>query len=193
MSKMKKCIPIVVFLLFIAVGISKAEPTPTVSYLMNTPVSMLDFGMFKLNTLLNDESAKLMISKTKPTIGVDYDWDSNRIKIIILYYSKKELNEVHDMKKEITLLIEQIKGAYFQYEHKAGKPTRARKFGVSMIDRCFTPPGFVSAVQPKNLVEELDKIIEINIIVTVLGGSKTIGKSLLISNKIYWENKESKP
>ena len=56
MSKKIKCIPIVVFLLFISVGISKAEPTPTISYLMNTPVSMLDFGIYKLETLLNEES-----------------------------------------------------------------------------------------------------------------------------------------
>ena len=82
MSRYKKCIPIVLFLLFISVGTSKAEPTPTISYLMNTPVSMLDFGIFKLNTRFESYSDKLRIGKTEPLITVEYEWDSNRIEII---------------------------------------------------------------------------------------------------------------
>jgi len=62
MTKSKKCIPIVVLvLLIITVGISKAEPTPTLQYLMDTPVSMLDFGIYRLDNLLIGDVSNLAI------------------------------------------------------------------------------------------------------------------------------------
>jgi hypothetical protein len=64
MSKGKKCILIAMFLLFVSFGISKAEPTPTISYLINTPVSMLDLGTYKLENFLIEQRKHLTIKKT---------------------------------------------------------------------------------------------------------------------------------
>jgi len=186
MSKINKCIPIVVFLLFITVGISRAEPTPTISYLMNTPVSMLDFGILKLNTRLESFGNKLMIGKTEPLITVFYEWNSNRIKIFYSYLIKKGLYKGQDIKQEITHLIEMIKESYFGYDHKTGKQTEFGRQGGSQLLNCFAHYDYVLKNEPKNLVKELEKITEIYISVVVLGDSTTKGTSPLISNKIYW-------
>ena len=196
MSKMKKCIPIVMFLLFMATGISKAEPTPTISYLMNTPVSMLDFGIYRLENFLIGDVSNLAIplgSEIKPDIQVAYLYNSNRIQIIFSYGLLLERNikqiEKIDLKTEIAKLIKQIKFMYFFLDFETGKP---RQGCCSSIDRFFSHQGYGLKGEPKNLNKELDEITEIY--VGFFYGEKMLSaKSPLIGNKIYWGKTESKP
>lgn len=186
MSKRKKCISIVIFFLFMTVGISKAEPNPTLLYLIETPVSMLDYGIYRLDRFLRDESKKLLNAKDEPDIGVNYNFDSNRLEIRFSYFIKTELLKGYDIKEEITWLIRKIKESYFGYDHKTGKPSKISKPGGSVIRRFFSHQGYELEGQPKNLIEELEKITEIYVNVNFRDQS-TKGKSPLISNKIYWE------
>lgn len=186
MSKRRKCILIVIFFLFIAVGISKAEPTPTVLYLMKTPVSMLDYGIYRLDRFLKDESKKLINAKDEPDIEVNYNYDSNRIEIRFSYLIQTELSKDYNIKEEITWLIRKIKESYFGYDHKTGKPSENRKPGGSVIRRFFSHQGYEFKSKPKNLVEELEKITEIYVHVNYQD-RLTKGKSPLIGNEIYWE------
>jgi hypothetical protein len=186
MSKRKKCISIIIFFLFIAAGISKAEPTPTVLYLMKTPVSMLDYGIYRLDRFLRDESKKLINAKDEPEIGVTYNYDSNRIEIKFLYVIKAELSKGYNIKEEITWLIRKIKESYFGYDHKTGKPYKISKPGGSVMRRFFSHQGYEFKSKPKNLVQELEKITEIYVHVNYQD-QLTKGKSPLIGNKIYWE------
>jgi hypothetical protein len=186
MSKRKKCISIIIFFLFIAAGISKAEPNSTILYLMKTPVSMLDYGIYRLDRFLRDESKKLINAKDEPEIGVTYNYDSNRIEIKFLYVIKAELSKGYNIKEEITWLIRKIKESYFGYDHKTGKPSEKRKPGGSVMRRFFSHQGYEFKSKPKNLVQELEKITEIYVHVNYQD-QLTKGKSPLIGNKIYWE------
>jgi len=89
---------IAVFLLLLAsFQISHAEPTKAVTYLINEPVSMLDWGLYKLKEEL-DVHAWDRINNSTPSAHATYDWNSNRIRIIFSYYftidSKEELPKI---------------------------------------------------------------------------------------------------
>ena len=99
----------------------------------------------------------------------------------------KKIDKDLDIKQEITSLIENVKDVYFGYDHKTGKQTEFGKIEGGLLLHCFSHHDYALKNEPKNLVKELEKITEIFIGVTVIGGSRTIGKSPLISNKIYWE------
>jgi hypothetical protein len=180
MSKRKKCIPIVVFILFIAVGISKAEPTPTISYLMQTPVSMLDFGIFKLEKFLNEPIPNTEIYSLKPvSVKVDYLYDQNRLKILFMYTNKSTIKKIKsvDLKRHITRTIKNIK------VWRIGMDSLGLR---SNIVRFFKPDGYVRKNEPKNIGKELDQITEIHI--DFLSDKEWIKcKSPLIGDKIFWE------
>jgi hypothetical protein len=67
---MKKLLITVLFgLLCVTV---RAEPTPTVRAFIDTPVSLLSFGIFKLETELNRRN-------NGGSSSVSYNWDTNRL------------------------------------------------------------------------------------------------------------------
>jgi hypothetical protein len=189
MSKMKKCIPIVVFLLFIATGISKAEPTPTVQYLMDTPVSMFDFGIYKLNKYFYSIRDIFTFLKHKPlSATVDYSYDQNRIIISFWYADNENGLKDYDIKKLISDRIKGIKAYCFNLD-ETGKPLSDESGRVS---RFFIHPGYEIKNRPKKIWKELEEITEIHVNLS-LGTDLFKCKSPLIGNKVYWENPESKP
>jgi hypothetical protein len=188
MSINKKFIPIAVLILFITVGISKAEPTPTISYLINTPVSMLDFGIYKLNKYFDSINYDLTIFGKKPLHKpvVSYFYGQNRIVIELIYViAKNELNESDfkddNIKKEIEKIIRELKYKSFGID-ETGKPITGK---ISLIYMAFEHEGYARKDVPKNIGKELDQITEIS--VEFFAGKKRFKcKSPLIGNKIYW-------
>jgi hypothetical protein len=191
MSKKQQCILIIVFILFIVVGISKAEPTPTISYLMKTPVSMLDFGIFKLEKELDEWADRIFgdarIVNNRPLTKVEYLYSSNRIKIKLSYTftgekAEKDIQKV-DVKSEIIRVLKRLKFLKFGLSLKTQKPV---KDYCSTIDRFFSHQGYVLKNEPKNLGKELDQITKIY--VELWNGKDWVKcKSPLIGNKVYWE------
>jgi len=186
MSRLQKCVPIVVFLLFISVGVSRAEPTPTISYLMNTPVSMLDFGIYKLEEFLDSNFLALAIAKCRPITEVKYLYSSNRIEIKFTYVALKEQSKQLinlDLKNEIASSIKRLKYVFFALDEETGEPKQGC---CSSINRFFSHQGYGLKNEPKNLGRELDQITEIY--VEFLTPNKPYRcKSPLIGDKIYWE------
>ena len=192
MSKGKKCIPIVVFLLFIAVGVSKAEPTPSVQLLMNIPVSIFEFGIYTLENRLFEMRESWAIINNKPTVTVQYNYDLNRITIRLIYLitKKDEIKVIQgtEIKPHITKVIKSLKTFGFSLDEQ-GNPGPGEH---SAMELYFHHEGYTLKKMPKNIGKELDKITEIYVM--FYGGKKRFKcRSPLIGNKIYWEKPESKP
>ncbi len=59
-----------------------AEPTPTVSALMNQRVSMFTFGMYRLQEYMKETLEGVNPQTRRKTVdSVGYDWDRNKIEI----------------------------------------------------------------------------------------------------------------
>jgi len=67
-------------ILFLAIllsfaGISHAEQTNTIKYLVNEPLTLLDLGLFRLNRMVNEDPYG--------RANVTFDWENNKIFIHI--------------------------------------------------------------------------------------------------------------
>ncbi|MEE9117701.1 MAG: hypothetical protein V3U02_03765 [Calditrichia bacterium] len=171
MAEKKKCIPTAVFFLFMAIGICMAEPTPTVSYLMNEPASMLDLGLMRLERLMNEMNLDLSVDNNIPSdMSASYDLDSNKIVIIITYntYIKHDKNPPKDIKKSVTSMVNNFKLIF------------------ASIGPFFKHTGYTIKNEPENLLEEIDKITEIKV---VFWGTSIQCISPLKGNEIFWSEK----
>jgi hypothetical protein len=56
-------------------GISHAEQTNTIKYLVNEPLTLLDLGLYRLNRLVNEDPYG--------RANVTFDWENNKITINI--------------------------------------------------------------------------------------------------------------
>ena len=80
-------IVLIAFLIFS--GIGRAEPISTMRYLMNEPVSLLDFGIFRLETFLKSKNINNFFK-------VDFDSDDKKIAIIFAYFWTEDLLDKKD-------------------------------------------------------------------------------------------------
>lgn len=84
-------------LAFVAMGSAQAEPGPNVTLLMNTPTSLLSFGLYRLDEMLDENlgyrgirtfvtplSGRMAYSTT-----AYYDWDRNRIVLRAMDFEDK--------------------------------------------------------------------------------------------------------
>jgi hypothetical protein len=78
---------LIVFLIFS--GIGRAEPNSTMRYLMNEPVSLLDFGIFRLETFLKSKDINNFFK-------VDFDSDDKKIVIIFAYFGSEDIADKKD-------------------------------------------------------------------------------------------------
>ena len=64
---------------FALISSAHAEPDPIVRWLMNKPVSLFSFGLFRTETFLNER-----LRDQNLILGVSYKWERNRIEIVAL-------------------------------------------------------------------------------------------------------------
>ena len=142
--------------MFICNGICLAEPSAPVRYLMDEPVSMLEWGMFRLSeALTNDKEPTYHCIKqilkehhlciVAPYVRVLYNWDSNRLQIGIsieeeLRHPKPNSKEVQ--KEVCKLIIKELK-EYFLVNFETGKPISllGEAWPDSFLESFFTISG----------------------------------------------------
>ena len=136
-----------------------ADPTPSISYLMNEPASLFDLGMFKLNWHLKNTSILFGTKFDSKSVTVDaiYTFDQNQITI---GFSAGEVMSNIDAGKEYCQeIIGGIKKTLFVNPH-TGIPFDIG--GMNTYKLIFSHEGFYEKKdQPKNLYSDLAKITKI--------------------------------
>ena len=183
MAKVKQCIPKIVFILFITIGICKAEPVPSVNYLMNEPASMFDIGLMRLKTAFNNHVGDWKIGGIEPKLYAYYDWNKNRIFINVSYGFYNETPKYLTTQVENMILL--FKKTLFGLDD-IGMPDP--QVGSSTLYRYFDHDSYQSQNRPKNLGIELDSITEIGVAVWISGKDKPpICESPLIGKNFFWK------
>ncbi len=157
-----------------------AGPTPSMSYLMNEPASLLDMGMFKLNMHLSNS---LFRDSTGTVLKVNYDFDENRITIGIVSF--KEVSNIDKGKEYCREIIDNIKLALL-VNPNTGAPFVSDVPGILQI--FFSHEGFYKKKnQPKNLYSDLDKLTDIGVVVGIEDNKTSLTcKSPLLSKEIMY-------
>ena len=176
---MAKPLILSVLIILLFVPSVNAEPTNTIKYLMNEPVSMLDWGIKCLNENLKVNpysSHPLQINKIFPDARAFYNWDLNRITITLTYFDPD--NSIPDMEEDKLKKIVKEKTNIFKLRVK------------NLLLNCFTHSGYQSQNHPVNLTEEIQKVVSIESSVTLLKTKRNSlrGKSPLMSSEIFWSS-----
>lgn len=127
-----------------------AEPGPVGKWLMNEPVSMFTFGMAQLRQHVYGWKGTHPLAGV--SIGVNYDWDENRITISLI-----RSEEPFD-KEKCKQLLESARMQGGVYD---GKLFRYRE--NSFYSDSFSPIGYVDKGAPKDYLKRIDEIIRIKV------------------------------
>ncbi|UWR37662.1 hypothetical protein [Sulfitobacter sp. W074] len=130
---------------FLAFGSSSAfaGPDDTTNYLMNTPVNLMDLGVFRLTLLIRDKLGSGFAA---------YHWDSNEIRIFLFDLPNEEMNAE-------AVCIEAISEIRRAANVQDGTPFS----GISGFATLFKHSGYVKGTVEKNneRLMDLDKKFKI--------------------------------
>jgi len=157
-----------------------AEPSPAVEYLMREPVSMLDWGLAKIEEDLFRKRGVLTrndgnLFELEPAIRVTYAWEKNRIQIFLKLTMqadvKKTPQRMAAVREHMTFVIAYLRGGLTMHPY----------------DAFFRHKGFRSKESPENLGEDLVEITYLHL--TVRDHQQNIlsrCRALLSGTDIIW-------
>jgi len=129
------------------------DPGPTVTYLMNEPVSMFSFGLYRLGEQMDRDYARDNV-----LASALYSWDRNRIVLTITsLMTPPEKVTKDDCRGWLSRVRED-----FAVAPDTGKPTDPSGSNVSSY---FTPDGFSRKDEPQDLAHRLDEIVDISVVI----------------------------
>jgi hypothetical protein len=173
------------FFLFPVAETWPAEPTPAIKYLMNEPVTMFDWGMYKLALYLNQDFRdryQKKISSFAPRITVHYDANSNKIQISAVMLFKKFASE-DEAKTYCTGVITYIRRllVFKQGSAKSPVPPTAP---LTTLGSYFGQYGKHHKNKLENIEKELSKSTELVTMVMDKFDQPVIGKASLLGSGI---------
>lgn len=154
------CILILTALLFLAFAdICPAEPTAPIKYLMNEPVSMLDWGIYRMGNALRTAGYLdfLEINAMRPNIHARYEPSFNSIVIEVTSPIIEDVESRKKAKEWCSSVIE-LSRVNLGINKVTGKASSAQG---SHIRNFFQSQGYQKTDQPESLGNELDKITEL--------------------------------
>lgn len=155
-------------LLFVLVQGAAAEPNQSVKFLMNQPVSLLDFGIYRLEKDLKKIKKELALYHALPfDIAVNYDWENNKI-LIRLTYGYERNPPRKTIQKGVRHVIKQIRG--FLGVDPKGKVFHKR--GFSKAADYFSHQGYIIQNRPEALEKDIDEMIVLNVVYSVQNFSR---------------------
>jgi hypothetical protein len=196
-SVMKKLIFVLVILF---PALCFAEPTSSINYLMNEPLSLFDAGMIQLRSYLHDHYDRIqdgrrlvkgeyldIITASIIDPGIFYDWDENRIKISTCFIFGKAQFTEQRLKDFMTFMINDLKST-FMIDPKSGKQL------YPSFATFFQHAGYQKKNEPNNISDELCNITQLEIFTFLEDGTKFTARSKLRGTEIMFskEPQESK-
>jgi len=155
-------------LLTICVRGAVAEPDAAARFLMNDSVSLLDFGIYRLENDIRANRDRLTINHKPPdTVFVDYNWDENRI-VIGLSYGVSGNPPQKEIRPEIKTVFETMR-ANFGIDPKG---STHRQAAASRLPEYFSHRAYVSKNRPPALENEIDRMTQLKVIYHVQNYSR---------------------
>ena len=172
-----------------------AEPTSAIKYLMNEPVSMLDYGIYRLEKYLKSAAQVAHVhvglrtdslGLTPPSVMVDYVFSANRI-IAKFHYVLDDCSP--ELKNSIEKVVKNIKLLSLSIFFKKGKAESRHR-----LADFFSHAGYTHPNVPSNLAHELEMITELQYEIYCSRSSRFVRcKSPLLSEDVYWSADKPRP
>ena len=142
-----------------------AEPTKTINWLMNEPISLFDWGIYKTDKKL----AELKIASSAFTAeffagSAAYDWDANRIRLRVLLYGK-------GTEAECLANLKVAKAGFLSFTWTEKSQLRAA--AIVFQDLFSHEGGYKSKGTPVDIGDEIAKIATIEVDIFVKGSDNS--------------------
>ena len=167
---------------FVAAAPLRAEPSPAVEYLMREPVTMLDWGLTRIEAYLFRNRGVLTgnngnLFEADPSIQVVYAWEENRIQIFLKMTLKTDVKKTPQrmagLRQHAEFVVAYLRGGFTMHPYEA----------------FFRHEGFRSKESPENLGQDLAAITDIHI--TICDHQENIlsrCRAPLAGKAIVWSN-----
>lgn len=176
--------------MFFTVNAAYAEPSRTVNFLMGDPLTMWDFGMYRLSERL--DGLILPSSRHKFFATASYTPDTNRIVIYgspPLDFKSKPIGRVQSattgeakaLCKEMVEVIRAILGVSLE----TGEPIVPFSKNSSICGH-FSHENFKSTNEPKNMCGELDSMTIVQAYTETKSGYVVRCNGPLVSNRVFF-------
>ena len=163
-----KNVLIPLILLAALVQVAGAEPDGSAKFLMDAPVSLLDFGIYKLEKDLKGLKKDLAVQRAFPfNIAVNYDWEKNNI-VIQLTYGYEGNPPPKTIRNGVRNVLKHIRG--FLGVDPKGKVYHKR--GFSKAADYFSHQGYIIKNRPPALEKNIDQMIALSVIYSVQNFSR---------------------
>ena len=144
----KALIPIIFSLPLLCLCLaSRAEPSRVARWLMDEPMSLFDWGLYKTDKRMADLKQAKGAYSTEFFFGsADYDWDANRVRLRVSFIGK-------GTEAECVENIKRAKGAFLNYTWIEREQTKvAREVFAGLFSH---EGGYKSKNQPSDIGEQL--------------------------------------
>lgn len=163
-----------------------ASPSENISFLMREPMTLFDWGIYRLREELKSVYYHRAAQKAEGkdevnSVLVDYVWALNRIRIAVTGHRKQPLSRP-ELERECASVLNSIR-SILNIDPKTGKPRG--KFEHSALSEYFSHEGFAAAGTPADLSAELDKITYINAGV-IIPGTIFLCEGALLDSKVLF-------
>jgi len=175
MCKHVQATALLLFACFLMTQTVYAEPSPSIRYLMNEPVTLFGYGLEKLEEQFRSRSVCNNIEEFDENSGcsvfVTYDLDNNKLvfKLGMWIENMKNPGDVKYIREFMGVVVNRIRN--FIGVH----PISGETHGFNLLEYFFKHRGFALKDWPKGLGDELYNISEIEI--TCLTYDKGINSS----------------
>lgn len=171
---------VIVLLVFFMVipTIGYGEPSAAVRYLMDEPVTMFDWGLYRLRRIV-DQFKFENLDLDNLQSYINYDWDQNSLRIVFYAQTKDRVDKTSAKKicETITAKISSTFGGEIK-----DKELR-RNISIATL---FEHGVFENRDKPDNFVEKIEKItkIEVNVFTRKTINSPASKKILFCSSPL---------
>lgn len=149
------------FLLFPSVCF--AEPSSSINYLMNEPVTLFDLGIVKMedhlkdfckSTILDDPNYRMLGDDLTAVCSCYYKYDTNEIQLSILLTIPSQDTSLNTVK-------EYAKKIFYKLRRRFGIDPETGTNAVGNIHEWFSHQGYIKRPMPKNIETDIVKIINV--------------------------------
>jgi hypothetical protein len=131
-------------------GGSQGEPSKSVRYLMSEPMTLFEWGIYRLDSALNALTFSGLNSANKNVVSVDYAWSKNQLKLDLTVYPRAISLQQTAAKEICGSIVKQVKS------HFGVEPGFEVLRSVEGIGTFFSHQYFIKTDARKTLDEDLE-------------------------------------
>ena len=148
---------LIIVLILMNSRVSFAAPGPITGRLMNEPLSMLDYGLWRTEL----ELKRFFNNIDNIFVGATYNWNKDQILIQVILYETPETLKDLTPDKQCRHVIKSIRD-FYGIDTSTGRP--AASMENTLLGKSFVHNGFAGSDIPQaELFSQLDKMTYINV------------------------------